>query len=396
LRTFETTHPWIDFRPDFKEVAPEIWMALGEARSKIEHIAGVPLPPNVQQRLNTIFLARGALATTAIEGNTLSESDVVKIVEGQSHLPASQAYLQQEVENILEACRLVDSGVRQGSLVPLDVATIRRFNAIVLHELEHEDEVEPGQTRKHSVLVGNVYRGAPAEDCDYLLERLCGWLNEEWFDGRDGWGLAEALLKAIIGHLYIAWIHPFGDGNGRTARLVEYLILVNAGVPCLAGHLLSNHYNKTRTAYYRELDRASKENGGVVGFARYALQGLVDELRLSLDEIRSFQRWLVWSDYVDEVLGHERTAVRTRQLQLMGAVSSTNEMTAKPVPIASLRTLSPALEVAYAGKTQKTVTRDINTLVAANLLRREHGGLVANIAIVDAFRPLRASQSEDA
>ena len=54
-----------------------------------------------------------------------------------------------------------------------------------------------------------------------------------------------AILRAITAHLYLIWIHPFGDGNGRLARLVEFTILLKSGIPSIAAHLLSNHYNAT-------------------------------------------------------------------------------------------------------------------------------------------------------
>jgi len=41
-------------------------------------------------------------------------------------------------------------------------------------------------------------------------------------------------------------IHPFGDSNGRTARLIEFYILLRAGLPDMVSHILSNHYNDTR------------------------------------------------------------------------------------------------------------------------------------------------------
>ncbi len=80
-----------------------------------------------------------------------------------------------------------------------------------------------------------------------------------------------------MAHLYIAWIHPFGDGNGRTARFLEVKILLRAGIPTVAAHLLSNHYNATRSAYYRQLQRASASGGYVAPFIQYALQGFIDE-----------------------------------------------------------------------------------------------------------------------
>ena len=100
----------------------------------------------------------------------------------------------------------------------------------------------------------------PAGDCEFLVERLCEWLNGDDFarcdDRRETF--LRAFLRAVLAHVYIAWIHPFGDGNGRTARLVEFAILTAAGVPAISAHLLSNHYNATRDAYYRQLNQASR------------------------------------------------------------------------------------------------------------------------------------------
>src|SRR6185437_1256822 len=107
--------------------------------------------------------------------------------------------------------------------------------------------------------------------------------------GDPDWKFAMTLFKAILAHLYIAWIHPFGDGNGRTARLVEFQILMQSGVPYPACHLLSNHYNKTRIRYYAELDRSSKAEEGVLSFIEYAVQGFVDGLREQVSYIRDCQ-----------------------------------------------------------------------------------------------------------
>lgn len=130
------------------------------------------------------------------------------------------------------------------------------------------------------------YLGAPAEDCRYLLERLCVWLEDADFTPQPGLELVYAILKAIVAHVYLAWIHPFGDGNGRTARLMEFQILVVAGVPTPAAHLLSNYYNQTRAEYYRQLDAASRSGGNLVAFTEYAVQGFVDALRSQIEMIR--------------------------------------------------------------------------------------------------------------
>lgn len=76
MRTFERTHPWISFRCDLGKAGVDLWLALGEAASKCEHIARVPLRPATAQALHRLYLAKGAAATTAIEGNTLSEENM--------------------------------------------------------------------------------------------------------------------------------------------------------------------------------------------------------------------------------------------------------------------------------------------------------------------------------
>jgi hypothetical protein len=70
-RTYEETHPWIDFRLDLRGAPPELWTLLGEGRSKIAHVAGSLLNPDVAREMHNVYLTKGVLATTAIEGNTL-------------------------------------------------------------------------------------------------------------------------------------------------------------------------------------------------------------------------------------------------------------------------------------------------------------------------------------
>lgn len=167
---------------------------------------------------------------------------------------------------------------------------IKDFNRLILKDLKLEEGVVAGEIRKVSFGVA-PYKGAPAAECEHLLERLCGWLSGPDFQSPDeDRRIITALVKAIIAHLYLEWIHPFGDGNGRTGRLIEFLILVSSGVPSPAAHLLSNQYNLTRTEYYHQLDRSSKSGGNPLPFIEYALRGFVDGLRSQLCDIRN-QQW---------------------------------------------------------------------------------------------------------
>ena len=114
MRTFERTHAWISYRCDLGKAGAALWLALGEAASKCEHISRVPLRPATAQALHQLYLAKGAAATTAIEGNTLSEEEVLKAVEGRLVVPPSKQYLKQEVENIIAACNSIGQSSRGG------------------------------------------------------------------------------------------------------------------------------------------------------------------------------------------------------------------------------------------------------------------------------------------
>ena len=83
VRTYEKTHPWFTFAVDLRHAEVPFWTLLGEAHSKCEHIAQVLLTPETGAQLHQIYLAKGAAATTAIEGNTLSEAQVKSLLEGK-------------------------------------------------------------------------------------------------------------------------------------------------------------------------------------------------------------------------------------------------------------------------------------------------------------------------
>ena len=129
-----------------------------------------------------------------------------RILDHTLDLPASRQYLQREIENVLAAYNLVREGVLASPQQPLSAERLCEYNRLILAELDLEEGVVPGEIRQHSVVVG-PYRAVPAEDAEYLLGRLCEWLNGEDFAAPpDSPELAAplAIVKAIVAHLYLA------------------------------------------------------------------------------------------------------------------------------------------------------------------------------------------------
>lgn len=383
------THSHVDFRLDLRPLPPDTWAILGEAKSKAQHVARALVSPERAEELMRVYLSKGVLATTAIEGNTLSEEEVRRILDRTLELPASRQYLQREIENVLAAYNLVREQVLTDPHRPLSVERLAEYNRLILDGLEVGDGVIPGEIREHSVVVG-PYRAVPAEDAQYLLERLCEWLDGEDFtppSASPELAAPLAIVKAIVAHLYLAWIHPFGGGNGRTARLVELQVLLAAGFPVPACQLLSNHYNLTRSEYYRQLTISTRGVEGVASFLRYASQGFVDQLREQLDAIWLQQFEDRWQQFVHQRFGGRRSVTDERRLRLVLAVSTAARAAGEPVPKRAMPTLTPGLAAAYATKTEKTLTRDLNAVAELGLLRREGKGWVPADEAIQGLQP---------
>jgi Fic family protein len=392
MRAPVRTHPWITFSLDLSRTQAATWIALGEARSKCDHLAGVPLRPAIAKRLHEIYLAKGIHATAAIEGNTLSEGQVFQRIQGKRDLPQSQEYLGREIDNIVDAANRIINRISKKGFSPISVEDIKDYNRRILKDLELPSHVKPGEYRDIDVGVMD-YKAPHAKECDMLVERLCIWLNSSDFKPpQPDDTLIYGMIKAIVAHVYFAWIHPFGDGNGRTARLLEVRFLMEAGVPTAAVHLLSNHYSITRMDYYRRLSETSKKGGDLNGFMFYAVRGLVDQLRKQLRFVK-FQQWgLAWESFIHDALGSKRTTSARRQQELLLALSERSE----PISKGEIRRLNAELAEMYAKKTPKTLSRDLNELEKKKLVTIEGDTIRANKEIILAFLPGARAEDHEA
>lgn len=392
-RDYVKSHPWLKFDLDLDRANAHFWMLLGEARSKCDHIRFVPLERATAEELQRVYFAKGIAATTAIEGNTLSEEQVLDRISGQLELPISQEYMGVEIDNMISAYNDIIEGAMSGHPIIVDAHTLAMLNKQILDGTNHESEAVPGKTREHDVRAGS-YLAAPWTDINYLVDRLCEWLDGPAFRPQtEADRIPFAFIKAVVAHLYIEWIHPFGDGNGRLGRLVEFMVLVSCGVPVPAAHILTSHYNETRPEYYRQLAGASRRDFSLRPFLQYAAQGWVDGLFAAIKQLHKQQERLMWRAIVDDRLEDRHTAAAHRQRLLLHALGQVDGWTTRRnIPV-----LTPELARSYAGKTTKTITRDINALYAMGMLRTRPGRteIRANFALVRGMRPFFLADVEN-
>ena len=389
------SHDFIKFPPNLGEFSPKTWLLLGEIQEKIKRIGQIPIPPDENEMLHRVYLTKGIHGTTAIEGNSFSEEEVGRIIRNELKVPPSREYQEQEIRNMLKAFNQVGKSEIEGSAKAVfSLELLNSYHKIVLDNLDEilEETIVVGGIRTHGVEVGR-YRGAPPEECPRLMEAYCAWLNNETVapKGFDGYEMVWQIIKALVAHLYFAWIHPYGDGNGRMARLIEFAILLRAGVPDIAAHLLTSFYNWTVTRYYKELqdshgeyqDSAYPSEGSCKEFIEYALGGYRDELDKQLSYIHILQIKVIWHDFIHASFPKNPTAAQQRRKRL--ALDLTDQRFEQPVKVSEMREISAAVALAYANKIDRTLHRDVNKLVDMKLLKSVSEGYLPNTAILLGF-----------
>lgn len=378
-----------------RDITPKSWLLLGDIQSKVEELKELPIPPDESNNLRRVYLIKGAHSTTAIEGNSFSEAEVAKIVNKEMEAPPSRQYQQQQIDNMLNAFNTVGKTQLAGSRTPFSLELLNSYHSIILNNLDDSlaDDVVIGALRTHRVMVGR-YLAAPPDECARLMDMYCNWLNQE-MPAPDGYDLAGQIVKALVAHVYFAWIHPYGDGNGRMTRLIEFTILLRAGVPDIAAHLLSNFYNKTRDQYYSRLqashgeyrDGSYPEESNLLSFIDYALQGFKDELDEQFSIIHAMQIQIIWHDYIHaefrKRFSENLSTSRQRQKRLI--LDLTIHRFSDSVTKDQIRDVSPALYLAYAERNKRMIQRDLNALVDMELLIHEGTGYKPNTDILMGF-----------
>lgn len=197
-----------------------------------------PLPPAALRNLHEELVLRWTYHSNAIEGNTLTLMETKVVLEG---ITVGGKLLREHFEaiNHRDAILYVEDIVRREE--PLSEWQIRNLHRLVLKQI---DDDNAGSYRKLNVTIAGARHVPP----DMLLvpEQMAALMH--WYDSEAA--SLHPVVRAARLHVDFVKIHPFVDGNGRTARLLLNLELLKAGFPAIVLPV------ERRLAYYQALDRA--------------------------------------------------------------------------------------------------------------------------------------------
>jgi Fic family protein len=229
--------------------------------------AARPLPPAAVRKLDEQLALEWTYNSNAIEGNTLTLRETQLILETGLTIGGKTLREHAEVINHQQAIAYVTS-LATRSEVPISIVEVRRLHALVLKGI---DDGEAGKWRTIPVRIAGA-RFVPPEpfDVPHRMQAWSAWLRGEAM-------ALHPVERSALAHHRLAAIHPFVDGNGRTARLVMNLLLLRDGY-------LPTVIQKTqRKQYYRALAQA--DAGQVEPFVNFVARGLERSLALYLSAV---------------------------------------------------------------------------------------------------------------
>ncbi len=342
--------------------------AVGEGLVRFESLyralSALPVLPTIASQLDTDLIRRSIFGTAAIEGNPLSEDRVGELLAEPPVGLRERA--EQEIVNLGQVYKLFTTAPADKTRPPFLVTEdfIRQLNVTITANITHKDH-SPGQYRNHRVEVGNTEHGGAyvppkiLADIQPLMTAFVDWINSEDVL-REG-----VLVRAALAHYHLALIHPFGDGNGRTARLLEAVLLSQGGYRFIPA-MMSNFYYKSIDDYYiafRETEKA--KHFDVTAFLVFFVRVLL----LSVEDIQERIHWhiriLTLRSYYTFCL--DTHIITRRQHDLLNLLL---QYPGKTITLKDLQ-LDPLFVPLYRRVTEKTARRDLERLESRALVLKD-------------------------
>lgn len=229
-------------------------------------------PPWLFFDLKEVMHLLESIASARIEGNHTTIAGAANdIIENEK--PTNNESLK-ELRNIRKGIEFIEQSFEKN--VPISEGFIREMHKIVVSGLKKDGSKTPGKFRTENVTIQNSSHIPPEHPAvPGLVQELVEYATEPSSSKLD-------IIKIAIAHHRFTAIHPFDNGNGRTARLLTYAMLAKAGFIDDHGFRLLNPasiFCIDRKEYFRQLSNADKGTlAGVEKWCLYVAKGIQQEL----------------------------------------------------------------------------------------------------------------------
>lgn len=330
------------------------------AREMVEHAA---LVPSFEAQFRQEALNRTIHHGTHLEGNELSKEQAEKIIilgESQAEKAAEKAGIVgrdrdiQEVINYRKVMEWIDE-LRIGGKKEVEISeeVLKKIHSMTTYRILPEEE--RGKYRRVQVVIKNSktdevsFRPPPHVEIPYQIEEFFEWLDS------DSGKLHHSILRAGIAHYELVRIHPFTDGNGRTARALAMLILYAEGYDVKRFFSLEEHFDGDAKAYYAALQSVTQEDYDLTRWLEYFTFGLAAELDRVKQQVLKLSRDVQFKTKIGK-----QVALSERQIKILETIQNNGGS----VITGDLEKVLPMVSV-------DTILRDLKDMVDKSLIKKK-------------------------
>jgi Fic family protein len=337
----------------------------------------MPGLPHIIDQMQDKILASSIYSTNTIEGGEFSEEETEQILKIDPKL--IQKTEEKRLTNLKQAIEWVKQH-SQKTFLPNQGQPISILDILTLHELVSQaiDEKNnpPRQFRNNqptqTTHVGNAEHGGRyrppkcLEDIEYLMVAWVEWLNHPTIMQQ------SALLRANLAHYYFELIHPFWDGNGRTGRLIEMLILEQSGYQ-FSSSAVWKFYQQNLHEYFALFNQCrklsdKKQPMAQHDFVDFFVRGMLHTINELHDQGDHLIRFLLYQNALNDARKSKKLS--ERQVQLIELYMA-EAMIVSPIELYK----RPVIQLLFKNKTERTYYRDIEGIVQLGFLNEHEGKL---------------------
>lgn len=334
-------------------ITNKILKNIGQIEAAKEVIENAPLVPSFEKQFQSDAVVRTVYHGTHIEGNDLTLIQTKKVLEGEAVVARARDI--QEIINYRNVIGLLDDlTYKRGGY---DAAILKDIQKVVVEKIVSPDK--QGDFRKSQVVIKNeetqeiILRPPAFAQVGYLIDEFMAWLNSP--EAQD----VHPILLAGIVHYVIVAIHPFVEGNGRTARAFTTLVLNRRGYDIKRFFSLEEHFDEDPAAYYNAFAEVDKQSPDISERDLTPwLEYFTSVVAIELNKIKEKVRRLSMDTRLKVKIGSQ-VALSERQMRLVEYLSDRGG--------AGMSELRSVLKMV----SEDTILRDLRDLVAKGILKKE-------------------------
>lgn len=237
-----------------------------EIKGRIKQIEGKNIEVKLREKVKEALIDE-AISSSAIEGAFLSYERLNELVEGQS---LSKDEKEVMVLNNYDALKFIDSNVD----AEINDKFILKIHKIITNGTIDENDLTERYRTDHVEVINSklktVYKAPEYEKVEELMKKLIVYINTETDE--------HIFIKASIIQFIFLYIHPFFDGNGRTARALTYMYLIKNGYNIFKSYSLSSSINNHRSQYYKSILKCEDKDGDLTYFIDFIIRMMLNSI----------------------------------------------------------------------------------------------------------------------